>query len=57
MRDSSVSYITATHKILYMFVALNNTTKQQETLVYTKLVSTYVISLVGCVIPDTWKCL
>ena len=29
-------YSTATHKILYTFVALTNTTKQQETLVYTE---------------------
>jgi hypothetical protein len=29
-------YITATHKILYMLVALTNTTKQQETLSYTE---------------------
>jgi hypothetical protein len=29
-------YITATHKTLYMFVALTNTTKQQESLAYTE---------------------
>jgi hypothetical protein len=29
-------YITATHKTLYMFVALTDTTKQQETLAYTE---------------------
>ena len=29
-------YITPTHLILYMFVALSNTTKQQETLAYTE---------------------
>jgi hypothetical protein len=29
-------YIAATHKTLYMFVALTNTTKQQETLAYTE---------------------
>ena len=29
-------YIIATHEIFYMFVALTNTTKQQETLAYTE---------------------
>jgi hypothetical protein len=36
MWDSSASYITATQKTLYMFVALTNTAKQQETLAYTE---------------------
>jgi hypothetical protein len=37
-------YITATHKTVYLSVALTNSTKQQDTLTYTEQVSTYVIS-------------